>query len=58
MVLQVPLAKVVPAEKWVKEKHNVYRDIVVIFLNTKDIFIDRILTCGVQYIKFNGKKKV
>lgn len=32
-------------------KHDVYRDIVVVFLKTKNIFIDRILTCSVQYIE-------
>lgn len=36
-------------------KHNVYRDIVVVFLKTKNIFIDRILTCNVQYIKSESK---
>lgn len=37
-------------------KHNVYRDIVVTFLKTKKIFIDRILTCSVQYIKSDSNK--
>lgn len=36
-------------------KHNVYRDIVVVFLKTKNIFIDRILTCSVQYIESESK---
>lgn len=34
-------------------KHNVY--IVVVLLKTKNIFIDRILTCSVQYIKSESK---
>lgn len=32
-------------------KHSVYGDTVVVFLKAKNIFIYRILTCSVQYIK-------